>query len=164
MLTDQLITKMKEHFGTDKSRINHALQVTNFAEQLISNLDSDQLNEKVIIYAAILHDVGIKPAEAKYNSAAGKYQEQEGPPIAREIMASLNIEEAVINEVCQIIAHHHSPGVINTLNFRGLYDADWLVNLPDEQDLTQPRAQVTTIIDDLYFTDAAKHKARELFL
>ena len=30
----------------------------------------------------------------------------------------------VVEEVCQIIAHHHTPGVVDTLNFKVVYDAD----------------------------------------
>ena len=155
---------MKKHFGNDQHRINHALQVTNYAEQLIQNSNSSQINKKIIIYAAILHDIGIQRAEKKYGSTAGRYQELEGPPIARKIMNSLAISDDIINSVCQIIAHHHSPGIINTMNFKLLYDADWLVNLPDEYDLTTNEIDITQIIEQVYLTKVGKELAFNLFL
>ena len=56
----------------------------------------------------------------------------EGPPIAREILTGLGFEKGQVEEICEIIGHHHSPGKINTTNFKILYDAEWLVNLKDE--------------------------------
>ncbi|MDI3546667.1 MAG: hypothetical protein PWR10_319 [Halanaerobiales bacterium] len=159
----EIIQKMKEYFGEDKKRINHALQVTDYARTLIKNSWNQDLNPEVIIYAAILHDIGIKQAEEKYNSTAGRFQEIEGPPIARRILNSFPISEEIINEVCEIIAHHHSPGKIDTYNFKLLYDADWLVNLPAEYDLTANRDKINNIIDRLYLTEVGKELASKLF-
>ena len=34
----------------------------------------------------------------------------------------------MIKAVCRIIAHHHTPGVVTTNNFKVVYDADLIVN------------------------------------
>lgn len=83
--------------------------------------------------SAILHDIGIPESERKYNSSAGKYQEIEGPPIAKRIMEELSLDESVIGHVCDIIGSHHSAGRIDTPEFRILWDADWLVNIAEER-------------------------------
>ena len=46
--------------------------------------------------AAVLHDIGIRPSEAKYQSCSGKYQEIEGPPIALEILKDCSVSEDMI--------------------------------------------------------------------
>lgn len=128
-MKSKLIKKMKEYFGEDEKRIQHALRVTKYAEHILQyEVTADR---DVVVAAAILHDIGIHEAERKYGSSAGKYQEIEGPPIAKEIMRKEGLSEKLIDEVCQIIAHHHSPGIVNTINFKVLYDADLIVNIGD---------------------------------
>ena len=133
-MREKLIQRMKDVFGEDEKRINHALAVLKYAEQ-IHKVEGGDSN--VITAAAILHDIGIHEAERKYGSAAGKYQELEGPPIARNILKDEGFASETIEHVCKIIANHHTAINIDTLEFRVLWDADWLVNIPDELDLTQ---------------------------
>lgn len=166
---EELIQKMKDYFENDKKRIDHSLQVTNYAEELIKLSEEKEMFETispaVIIYSAILHDIGIKNSEEKYNSAAAKYQEIEGPPVARDLLNSFPIEQSIIDEICEIIANHHSPRNIDTYNFKLLYDADWLVNLPDLHDLSKKSNQeIIMIIDKLYLTEVGKNKAKSIFL
>lgn len=155
-----LILEMEKYFGTDQKRINHAKKVLSFAEQLLEEERADAL---VVIASSLLHDIGIHKAEEKYKSSAGNYQEIEGPPIAKEIMEGLRLKKEVIDEVCEIIAHHHSPGKVNTMNFKVLYDADWLVNLKDEFD-TRDREKLAKTIDKVFLTQAGRRLARKLYL
>lgn len=166
---EEIIKKMKNYFASDKERIDHALQVTSYAEQLIELFQKknrqEDINPEVIIYSAILHDIGIKKSEEKYNSAAPKYQEIEGPPVARRILSSFPIDESIINEICDIIGNHHSPGNINNYNFKLLYDADWLVNLPDVHDFRKKnKEEIKRTIDKLFLSQIGKDKARQIFL
>ncbi len=126
---DRLIARMKIIFGDDRRRIDHALAVLGFAEAILDVEGGDPLTIKA---AAILHDIGIPEAERKHGSAAGRFQEIEGPPIARSIMQELGIDEPTIDHVCRIVGSHHSAGGIDTLEFRIIWDADWLVNIPEE--------------------------------
>lgn len=130
-LKSRLIKRMKSYFGKDERRIKHALRVTEYAEKILQhevNADKD-----VVVSAAVLHDIGIHEAERKHGSSAGKYQEIEGPPIAKELMLQEKLSDELIEEVCQIVAHHHTPGVIDTINFKVLYDADLIVNLENRE-------------------------------
>lgn len=126
---ETLLKEMKAFFGNDTKRIDHAKTVLKYAEAI---LRGESANADVVIPAAILHDVGIKEAERKYNSSAGKIQEIEGPPIARKIMERIGIEDNIIEEVCDIIAHHHTPNAMNIINFRILLDADLIANIIEE--------------------------------
>lgn len=156
----QLIKEMENYFGSDEKRINHAKKVTEFAKQILSK---EEGNHDVVLAAAVLHDIGIHEAERKHGSPGGKYQEIEGPPIAKEILKKINVSEQSVDEICEIIAHHHSPGKVNTNNFKILYDADWLVNLGDEMDLND-KDKISKAIDKIFLTQTGKELAKSIYL
>jgi sugar fermentation stimulation protein len=58
--------------------------------------------------AALTHDIGIKNAEAKFGSAAGHYQQTEGPPEAEKLLCHLGVTPQIIDRVCWLIARHHT--------------------------------------------------------
>ena len=155
-----LLEAMEAVFNGDTRRVEHARSVTEYVEQLWRQEGADY---PVVIAAAVLHDIGIHEAERKYGSAGGRYQEIEGPPIARRILSELGLEQEQIGEVCEIIAHHHSRGKITTRNFGVLYDADWLVNLKDDYDIRDVK-KLGTIIDRVFLTENGKALARQVYL
>jgi len=159
-LKDRLIVEVREFWGADLKRLAHAMQVSRYAEELV-RLEGGDPN--VVIAAGLLHDVGIPEALRKYGSAAGPYQEKEGPPIARDILERAGVDPEVIEEICDIIAHHHSPGSEETLSFRILSDADWLLN-GKEAFSGLGRNELEEKINRLFFTESGKRKAREIFL
>ena len=155
----QVRAAMAEYFGSDSRRIDHALRVTAFAERL---LESEPGDRELVLATAMLHDIGIHEAERKYGSSAGNLQETEGPPVARAILAGLGYDEPFITEACAIIASHHSPGEVETGNFRIIWDADWLVNLGEECDLGD-REKIKGIIGKTFMTSTGKRVAEEIY-
>ncbi len=156
---EQLVNRMRIVFGSDQKRINHALSVLDYAEQIQSVEGGDSL---VVNAAAILHDIGIHQAEQKYGSAAGKYQEIEGPPIARDILQNFDLDEQTIEHIIKIIANHHSAKEIDTLEFRVIWDADWLVNLQDES-LSMSHDQWKERINRIFKTNTGRQLAFKTF-
>lgn len=128
-LAESLIRDMKRVFGDDQRRIGHALEVLDHAEHILLAEGGDPL---VVRAAAILHDIGIVEAERKHGSAAGKFQEIEGPPIARSILAGYGIDADRIDHILRIIGSHHSAADIDTAEFRIIWDADRLANAAEE--------------------------------
>ncbi len=157
---EALIRAMEAYFQGDTRRINHAHRVTEYAEELLKREEGDY---SIVIGASVLHDIGIHRAQKKYGSTLGKYQEKEGPPIARRILTKLGFGPDQTDEICEIIAHHHRPGKITTKNFTILYDADWLVNLRDEYDI-RDRDKLGHIIDKVFLTRSGRALAREVYL
>jgi HD superfamily phosphodiesterase len=157
---EALVAAMEAYFGDDAPRIAHAHRVTGFAEELLRREGGDY---SVVIAAAVLHDIGIPEAERKLGSAAGHYQEREGPPVARKILDRLEAAPALIQEVCEIISHHHTPGKVRTHSFGILNDADWLVNLRDEYTIDDP-AKLRNVIDRVFLTKSGRELAAENFL
>jgi len=159
-IRERLIGEMREVFGTDKRRIDHALAVLDYAEQIQAREGGDPL---VVKAAAILHDIGIVEAERKHGSAAGKYQEIEGPPIARAVLERQGVPADSVEHICKIIANHHSAKDIDTVEFRIVWDADWLVNLAEEA-AKMDQAKLKRIIDKTFKTETGRKKAYEIFL
>ena len=93
MIQDVLKT-MIEYFGNDILRINHALKVYGFASTICRSETANRDTIDIIEIAAVLHDIGIHVSEKKYKSSAGKYQEIEGPPIARKMLEKMNLPAA----------------------------------------------------------------------
>jgi hypothetical protein len=162
LLKDRVAVEMKKYFRRDFKRIGHASKVARYAEKIGKNEGG---NLAVILPAAYLHDIGIKEAERKYNSTVSKYQEEEGPPIAREILESLGAKEELIEEVCDIVGHHHHPREDDNINFKSLYDADLIVNLEDkkkEKDIYPEK--INGIIDKSFLTKSGSELAREVLI
>ncbi len=107
-LKGQLAFRLVRFFGDDFRRITHALEVLHEAEKLFEATPAEY-DAEIVIAAALLHDVGIKPAEDKLGYNDGGTQEQYGPPIAREILAALDFPAEKTEVVCNIIGNHHSP-------------------------------------------------------
>ncbi len=127
-MAQKLIAIMKSEFDGDQKRISHALRVLERAEALLHEEDG---SPRVVVAAALLHDIGIREAERKHGSGAPKYQEQEGPPIARRILEELDFDADIVDHICRIVGSHHSGDDIDTPEFRILWDADLLVNLEE---------------------------------
>lgn len=157
-MKQEIVEAMKATFGGDIDRIDHALTVLDFAEQILAEEGG---NEDVVVAAAILHDIGIVPAEAAKGISNHHDQEVFGPPLAREILMGLRVDAAVIDAVCEIIAHHHN-GRIDTPEFNILWDADWLVNFPGQYGDSSP-ADRTTAIDRIFRTATGTRLALRTF-
>ena len=157
----EVMKKMIEYFQTDFRRINHALKVVDFAQIISDDQTLDKKTKEIIIYAAILHDIGIKKAEKKYNSSIGRYQEIEGPPIAREMLSDLNISEEIINRVCNIIGNHHSYTKIDRIDFQIIVEADMLVNIFEDN---MSKEAIENIKETVFKTEAGKKLISTMYL
>ena len=160
VIRDRLIDEMKEVFAKDQKRIEHALNVLKYAEQIQAAEGGDPL---VVKAAAILHDIGILQAESEYGSSIGRYQELLGPSIAEGILKRCNLEPETIEHICKIIANHHSAKDIDTPEFRIIWDADRLVNIQvDFANASEEKLQ--EIIDKTFKTCKGRQIAVETFI
>lgn len=128
MNLDLVLKKMIAYDAGDARRIQHFLKVHTYAALIGREEQLPPDVQERLEVAAILHDIGIHAAEKKYGSAAGKYQEIEGPVPARALLESLDCEEALIERVCYLIAHHHTYDGMDGPDYQILLEADFLVN------------------------------------
>lgn len=127
-----LMSEMIAYYAGDSKRINHFMKVYGFAKTIG---EAEQLSDKqqeILETAAIVHDIGIKNSEEKYGSSSGKYQQIEGPPLAEELLKRLNYSDEIIGRVSYLVAHHHTYNAIDNIDFQILVEADFLVNINEE--------------------------------
>ncbi len=162
LLKDRVAIEMKRYFKSDFKRIGHASRVARYAEK-IGKFEGGNL--AVILPAAYLHDIGILEAEKKHGSTAAKYQEMEGPAIAKSILIKSGAQEALIEEICDIVGHHHHPRADDTTNFKAVYDADLIENLDEKQKETQvDKDTLSEKIGEIFLTPTGRETAKEVLL
>jgi HD superfamily phosphodiesterase len=139
--------KMIEYFEKDTVRINHALKVYSYTKTMGELEKVSKEEQEVLEISSILHDIGIKESERKYSSSAGIYQEIEGPPVGREIMGKFNISENIKERIEFLIGNHHTYSKIEGIDFQILVEADFLVNIFEEN----IQKEQIEIIEQKYF-------------
>jgi putative nucleotidyltransferase with HDIG domain len=160
LLKDRVAIEMKRYFKSDFKRIGHASRVARYAERIGRE---ERGNLAVVLTAAYLHDIGIKEAERKYQSSAARYQEEEGPPVAREILEKLGARQELVDEVCDIVAHHHHPRPEETVNFKCVYDADVITNLEENHKESPMGAEeLARILEKSFLTESGKKLAEDV--
>lgn len=133
MSNSKLIAAMIEYYVGDPRRINHFLKVFALAKSIGENEGLSKEAQEVVDTASIVHDIGIKVAEEKYNSSSGKYQEIEGPALAEALLTKLGYKSSLIQEVCYLVGHHHTYNKIDSPAYQILVEADFLVNIDEDQ-------------------------------
>lgn len=127
-----LLQMMKYEKGCPQ-RIQHFLKVTAFAEQIGQMENLDDKTYHILQTAAVVHDIGIRPSLEKHGSGAGNYQQIEGPPVAQPMLEALGYEREIVDRVCYLIAHHHTYNNIDGLDYQILVEADFLVNILENE-------------------------------
>ena len=107
-IIDMLMRKMIHFNQNDPQRIHHLIKVHSFAQMIGRMEQLDGHSQFLTECAALVHDIGIRPAEEKYGMSSGRLQEQEGPFYARKMLGELGFEEADINRICYLVGHHHT--------------------------------------------------------
>lgn len=130
---DRLLYAMMEYEKGCPKRVQHLLKVYEFARMIGKMEGLDTHTQFVLESAAVVHDIGIRPALEKYKSSAGSYQEVEGPPEAKKLLENLGWPEDVTERVCWLVGHHHTYTDIQDIDYQILVEADFLVNLYEEE-------------------------------
>lgn len=160
-MKSRIITKMIEYYKGDPKRINHFMKVYAYAKAIGNEEGLDEKTQNILEISAIVHDIGIKLSEEKYNSSAGKYQEIEGPAEAKKLLNELNIEDNVVERVCYIVAHHHTYNNIDGIDYQILVEADFIVNIYEDNESVDT---VKKIYNNIFKTKIDKKFIENLFL
>ena len=129
---DFLYQSMIDYYEGDAKRIQHFVKVHSFASLIARSegLEGEQL--LILEAAAYVHDIGIKPAERLYGSSNGKYQEKLGPAQAEIMLKKCGFTDEQIERVCYLVGHHHTYTDIDAPDYQILVEADFLVNLYED--------------------------------
>ncbi|MGM0366013.1 MAG: HD domain-containing protein [Actinomycetota bacterium] len=152
--------RVEEYFKQYPQHIEHTRKVLEYAKKILKTEHGDR---EVVIASALLHDIGLLESKRKYGSYEAKYQQMEGPPVARNILEEVGTGKELISQVCDIIANHHRRGVIESNEFNILWDADWLVNFgTNYQDSALEERKA--LIERIFVTDTGKEIAEKIYL
>jgi len=157
---EQVQRAMEAYFASDARRISHAHEVHKHAKALLKYIDAEPV---LTLTAAYLHDIGIPEAERKYGRCDGKLQEKEGPHVASMLLANIGAESRFVEQICELVANHHTPAGVDSPEFRILWDADALVNLA-EVVTGKPQHVVETILDKALVTEAGYRRAKAIYV
>lgn len=155
-----LITEMMKYYTGDPKRIQHFIKVYQFAKMIGEMEGLPEEEQHILETAAIVHDIGIKPAEEKYGSCGGKLQEQEGPDVAEKMLQRLGYEPKLIDRVCYLVGHHHTYDQINGSDYRILVEADFLVNLYED---SVSKDAVKNAYDKIFRTETGRRVCSLMF-
>lgn len=129
---DDLFMDMIAYYDGDPKRIQHFTKVHSYARLIGIGEELDDASLFILEAAAYTHDIGIRVAEEKYGRCDGKLQEKEGPIIAQKMLSQLGFENYIVERICFLIGHHHTYDNIDGLDYQILVEADFLVNLYED--------------------------------
>ena len=156
----KLIDKMEDWEAGNTKRINHYLKVWGYAKTIGELEGLDESTRYTLEAAAVVHDIGIKPAEKKFGCHDGPYQEKEGILPAKEMLLSLGFSEQTAERVSFLVGHQHTYTAIDGIDFQSLVEAEFLVNLDEG---TRGEEAVRTAREKYFRTQAGIRFLERLF-
>lgn len=157
---DKLILEMVKFNSGNARRIQHFIKVYEFS-RLIGEMEQiSEIDMKTLEAAAIVHDIGIRVSLEKYGESDGKLQEQEGPPYAEAMLEKFGFERSVIDRVRYLVGHHHTYINIKGADYQILVEADFLVNLYEND---SSKETIEGIYNDIFKTESGKELCKKMF-
>ncbi|MFP3155939.1 HD domain-containing protein [Lachnospiraceae bacterium ZAX-1] len=157
----KLIKAMTEYEADAPHRVAHFMKVYGFT-QTICNLENvDEDTRLIVETTAIIHDIGIRPALIKYGSSAGTYQQELGTAPTRDMLSQIGFSEQVIDRACFLVSQHHSYSNIEGLDYQILVEADFLVNILEEEMLGEA---VKHVYDNIFKTKSGKWFCKTMYM
>ncbi len=159
-LKEKLYREMMAYDAGDPARIQHFVKVHSFAKMIGKAEHLEEETQFILECSALVHDIGIKPAEVKYGKSDGKLQEQEGPAEAEKMMRRLGFEESVIKRVSYLVGHHHTYTNIDGTDYQILVEADFLVNYFENGNSVET---IQKSVEKIFKTKTGKEMAETMF-
>ena len=131
----------------------------------------DEATQLILEAAAIVHDIGIRICEQKYGVCDGKHQELEGPDEkygvcdgkhqelegpdeARKLLTDMGtFSEVQIERICWLVGHHHTYDSITEIDYQILVEADFLVNIYEDN---LPADAIRKVREKIFKTSAGR--------
>ena len=157
---DLLLGEMIAHNAGDPRRIQHFVKVHTFARwiALREGLAGEAL--ETLEAAAYVHDIGIRLAEERYGYSNGKLQEELGPAAAEAMLSRLGFPEEMTRRVSWLVGHHHTSDDIRGMDYQILVEADFLVNLFEDD---ASRETVEKVREKIFCTAAGRELCGTMF-
>ncbi len=157
---NELYKRMVSFYRGEPQQIQHFVKVHSFARLIGQEEHVEERIQYILEAAALVHDIGIRPAMEKYGKSNGKLQEQEGPAKAEAMMQELGFEKDVIERVSYLVGHHHTYTNIDGLDYQILVEADFLVNYFEGE---MSGEHIRDSVKKIFRTETGRHLVQEMF-
>ena len=161
MNDNKLILEMTHYYAGQPYRIQHFMKVYGYAKLIGEEERIDARTQGILNAAAIVHDIGIKKSEEIYGDSIGSHQEELGPAIAENMLKKLGYDEELIQRVSYLVGHHHTYHPIDGIDYQILVEADFLVNLFENETSRKPAEMA---LERIFKTEAGKEICKTMFL
>lgn len=151
---------MMEYYKGDAKRIQHFTKVHSFAKFIGLGENLDEHTQFILESAALTHDIGIKISEEKYGDCNGRHQEIEGPAEAEKMLNVLDYDGEDIKRICYLISHHHTYKDIDAIDLQILIEADFLVNLYEDNATI---CAINTAYSKIFKTNTGKYLCKVMY-
>ncbi len=137
MVNDAKI-RMMAFYGGNLHDIDHFIRVNYYADLIarIEKLDAGTC--LTVALSSIVHDISCPLCRKKYGKAEGKLQEKESDALVREFLKPYDLLDSVLERICYIVSHHHSPERADGIDFQIIIEADAIANA-EEADYSKER-------------------------
>lgn len=125
---DLVYSKMLDYYSGDPAQIQHFVKVHSFASLIGRQERLDEKTQLILEIAALVHDIGIKPAIEQFGSSAGPLQESLGLIAAKEMLTEIGLPNEIVDRVSWLVSRHHTYTGVDGMDYRILLEADYLVN------------------------------------
>lgn len=159
-MINKLYLAMIAYNKGDAKRIQHFTKVHSYAKLIGQEEGLAEQDLFVLEAAALTHDIAIHICEEKYGSCEGKLQEKEGAALAEAMLTELGFVPEVINRVCYLVSHHHTYTNIEGKDYQILVEADFLVNLYEDN---KEKPDILTVYQRIFRTEYGKKICKEMF-
>ncbi len=158
----RLLLRSIAYNAGDAKRIAHLVKVHGYARAIGLLEQLNETEQLTLEAAAVLHDIGIRICEQKYEGrCSGDLQEIEGPPIARSLMEELGFEADITDRVAFLVAHHHTYTQVDGIDYQILIESDFLVNF-DEDGMSEET--IRKVLEKIFKTKTGTALCSHIFL
>ena len=160
MIVSTAIQKMIEFYKGNLHDINHFLKVWAMAKTIGELEGLDAHAQEVLELTAVVHDIACPLCREKYGSASGRNQELESPPLVEAFFADLPADRSDVDRISWLVAHHHTYTEIDGLDYQILVEADFLVNLYEDN---VPASAVKSVQEKIFKTGTGLAMLKNMF-
>ena len=109
---------------------------------------------------AIVHDISCPLCRKKYGNTNHQMQEKESEALLREFFSGSDVSDEDLERIITVISRHHSPERIDGIDNQILIEADFLVNLYENQ---SRYASILTAGNRIFKTETGLKLLKDMF-
>lgn len=157
---NKLFFAMTDYMSGEVKLIQHFVKVYGYSRLIGLHEELDEHTQFILECAALMHDIGIRDGRRLYGRDDGDIQEEIGPVEAEKMLRKLSFAPEDIARICYLIGHHHTYTNMDGMDYQILVEADFLVNLQENQSGME---ECQNVYDKIFVTESGRQLMRDMF-